>query len=213
MAAPAEDDLAEHTKRMPRYFTRGLTTERLRSALEILWQRVRAEFVRKSERDPGNISINLDSCEFKYPISLQKDNETFSSRGNRLGMRHIRMRALQDEELKTKYGLPDVHLDWTEDCGGEVYFRCKATSIDSKRETEIVDHLCWSHRRGSSMRQFYDRDASVLLDPVVRQRIEARFGFRIECFIDLPIQSRGVMVTWDRPAVYPPPNHPSWDEL
>lgn len=206
------DDLARHVVRMPRYRTHDLTVERLQSALETLWTRVRERFVKLSGGEPVSTTIHLDDADaFRYPPSLKGSRkDMYCMRGNRLAMRHIRKRALEDEELRAKYKLRDVHLDWDEDCGGKVHFRCDEGP--TAREDAAVDEIAQTIERcdkwGSSMHQFDPSDyARFLLVPRVRRRIEGRLGFPVHCSAD----GNDVVCTWYRPCVYDPPESASWD--
>jgi hypothetical protein len=203
--ADAPDDLEQHAMRMPR---RNLTAESLRGALEELWERVRSDFKAAYERTRTSVMIPLDAVRLRFPPSLMdRKKGMFSMRGNRLAMRYIRSRAMQDEELEVKYRLLGVHVFWDEDCGGRVYFRC-GEEFHPLLEAAIAADISNCNESGLSIYEVDRPDSRRLLDRDALRRIESQLGFKVNVELG---KNESVICTWDRPADYPPPEHPSWD--
>jgi hypothetical protein len=126
----------------------------------------------------------------------------------RLGMLYVRACALQDTELCVKYKLRDVHFDWTDARKAVVYFRCQKEAC-LEIEEEVVEQVrcCWES--GSSMCRLH-QSPDVFFGGAAQTRIEDKLGFKVNIDYD---KVDGVVCTWDRPDVNPPPDHPSWDEF
>ncbi len=214
MAASSADDLTEHTKCMEAHRARGLDDERLAVLLDRIWERARTEFVRECELDPHSLMVTLDGNALKCDTAFKKKEEralhraAIRARLVRLGMLHVRARALQDTELCVTYKLCDVHFDWTDTEDAVVYFRCQKEPYLAI-EDEVVDQVRHCLAKGSSMCKLY-ASPDVFFGGAAQTRIEAKLGFKVNIEYD---EVGGTLCTWDRSSARPLPDHPSWDEF
>ncbi len=134
-------------------------------------------------------------------------------RGKRMIALYIRDRALEDDELRTKHGLVDVHVFW-DNPTGKLLFRCKSPdrSSDDAKVVEELSEIVLAQSDRSGVVGIDAEDAGVLSNPANLQALERSVGRKIH-LVDRHVGGDGdPFLCWDaKDRSVPAPDDREWD--
>ena len=178
-------------------------TQKVRGALECVWQDTRKALLRQIQWFPGPL---IGMCpggddDRGLPCVLTNDREHGSSVGNRMAMVYIRDKAMADSEL-TAAGLRAVHMDWHEDMYGYVWF--EFPGLPARASPEAIRGVVTDVMEARAIHQTVQKVPVELLAylPQIQETLLRDGGLKTRVYHN--------MLVWD--AVVPLPPVSEWSE-